>query len=116
MVTRLPWRSSKDGSLVHLYHRVQHHVDITGMEEEDETSPPRGPCANMESHVSLLKNKNQKNKLCTTAPVLNRLSFSFRFLDPAFLSSVSTSLKTTKACWPTETRANPSAGLIFGSA
>lgn len=35
LVTRLPWRSEKDGSLVHLYHRLQHHVDITGMKEDN---------------------------------------------------------------------------------
>lgn len=59
LVTRLPWRSEKDGSLVHLYHRIQHHVNITGM-KEDERISPGGPQTNthtttkkthMESHL-----------------------------------------------------------------
>lgn len=55
-----------------------------------------------------------KNKVYVNAPTfpLNHISFSFRYLDPVFLSSIFTNLKITKVCWQTGTHANPTAGLI----
>lgn len=44
---------------------------------------------------------------------LNNISFSFRYLDPEFLSWISTNLKITKVCLQTETHASPTAGLIL---
>lgn len=96
-------KQRKDGSLVHLYHRFQHHVNITGMKKRDPYM--------WRSWIKILR-----IKIGRPFSIFKYPHSSFRCLVREFLSWTCTNLQTTGVCWRTGTRASPAAGLIFGFA